>query len=68
MNDELPKIYVHALEALATIQAKHPEKEDAQGEIDCPACRDGKIKYTVSGYNGHVWAKCTTPDCIRFIQ
>jgi transcriptional regulator with XRE-family HTH domain len=38
-----------------------------QGSMTCPKC--GKdLFYTVSGYNGHIWAKCSTDGCIVFMQ
>ena len=37
------------------------------GSMICPKC--GKqLYYSVSGYNGHVWAKCSTDGCIGFMQ
>lgn len=39
-----------------------------EGEIDCPACKSGRIHYSVSSYNGHVWAKCSTKDCVNFME
>lgn len=39
-----------------------------QGEVDCPACGRGKIKYSVASYNGHLAALCSTKRCLRFMQ
>jgi hypothetical protein len=38
------------------------------GEIACPICKRGKIRYNVASCNGHVAAACSTPKCLRFIQ
>lgn len=36
--------------------------------VKCPSCADGTIAYTVSGYNGHLWGRCSTPDCCSWMQ
>lgn len=35
--------------------------------VECPVCK-GRLYLTQSAYNGHVHAKCQTPDCISFIE
>jgi hypothetical protein len=41
----------------------------AGGVIDCPAC-GGKetLRFSRSGYNGHIHAGCTTADCVRWME
>lgn len=41
----------------------------AAGVIDCPAC-DGKetLRFTRSGYNGHVHAACMTEGCVAWME
>ncbi len=34
----------------------------------CPLCTDGTIVYTVANVNGHIWAKCSTDNCLKFIE
>ena len=43
-------------------------KRGAAGSIDCPSCKTGKVSYSVSSYNGHIWAQCTTPGCVNWIE
>jgi hypothetical protein len=45
-------------------------KEDAHGVINCPVCKTtDSLKFTYAGsYNGHVWAKCITENCVEFIE
>lgn len=38
------------------------------GEIECPVCRTGRLRFSRSGYNGHIYAGCTTPDCVRWMD
>ena len=38
------------------------------GQVACPVCGDGRINYSVSGYNGHRHAKCTTDECVSFME
>ena len=38
------------------------------GSVKCPACEDGMIRYTVSSYNGHMHAGCSTDGCVRWME
>jgi hypothetical protein len=38
------------------------------GEMKCPICEDGKLRYSRSGYNGHVHAACTKNTCVRWME
>jgi len=38
------------------------------GEMDCPVCLSGKLKYERSSYNGHVRACCSTKGCVAWIE
>jgi hypothetical protein len=37
-------------------------------EVACPVCDGGTIKYSVSNYNGHRHANCTTDGCVGFME
>lgn len=40
-----------------------------KGTIDCPVCKGVKtLTYQRSSYNGHIQAKCSTPECVRWIE
>lgn len=38
-----------------------------QAKIPCPKCRKD-LFYRVNSFNGHVWAKCSSDNCIGFMQ
>jgi hypothetical protein len=38
------------------------------GEIDCPGCKAGKIRFVFASCNGHLHAACSTPGCFGVIQ
>jgi hypothetical protein len=38
------------------------------GEVKCPICPDGIIKYSVADLNGHIWGCCRTKNCVRWMQ
>lgn len=40
----------------------------ASGEIKCPVCEDGTLRFTRSGYNGCIHASCSTEDCVRWME
>lgn len=38
------------------------------GEIDCPVCKKGKLRYSIARYNGHIHAACTNQECVRWME
>jgi len=38
------------------------------GVVKCPVCPDGQIKYSIASVNGHMWARCTTEGCARWVE
>lgn len=39
------------------------------GTIDCPACgKEKSLRFSRSGYNGHIHAGCTTEGCVRWME
>lgn len=38
------------------------------GEIDCPICKSGKLRYSRATYNGHVHAACSNEQCVRWME
>lgn len=41
----------------------------ASGLIDCPACGEQQtLKFSRSGYNGHIHAACITDGCVRWME
>lgn len=42
---------------------------DARGQIDCPICEGlSSLHFSRSGYNGHIHAKCSTEDCVAWME
>lgn len=37
------------------------------GEIDCPVCKAGKLRYSRASSNGHVHAACTS-GCVAWME
>lgn len=38
------------------------------GSISCPCCDGGCVNFSRSGYNGHIHASCSTPDCAAWME
>jgi diaminopimelate decarboxylase len=38
-----------------------------KGDITCPCCQEGRLIYTVAS-NGHIWASCSTENCVRWVE
>lgn len=39
----------------------------ATGQLECPVC-GGQLAFSRSGYNGHVHARCSTEDCVAWME
>ena len=62
-----------------TIVARSAAKEHAKilglkrgnggvGQLKCPCCEDGFINYSVASFNGHMHARCSTKDCVFWME
>lgn len=38
------------------------------GELKCPICKQGKLRYSIARSNKHVHAACTTATCVRWME
>lgn len=65
-QDEDPMERMMAYEQMADEGAELPP--DIESSMSCPVCTAGELAYRISSYNGHIWAKCSTADCIAFMQ
>lgn len=52
------------------IREKHPESNVfVKDTIPCPLCNKGTVAFIISDhYNGHIHARCDTPDCINWCE
>lgn len=53
------------MECLKFAKALEP---DTLREMDCPLCDGGKIRCIKSSYNGHTQGRCSTKECIGWIE
>lgn len=63
-------IVFQILERLADRMARGEKGEviEMKGDINCPVCKKGKVRYDAAMYNGHIWAKCSTEDCVDWVE
>lgn len=57
--------------AIAKIDARdHGLKKGhgGHGMVKCPGCPSGLIRYSVETVNGHMWGRCSTKDCAKFME
>jgi hypothetical protein len=43
-------------------------KRGVGGDISCPNCEGGTLRFSVSGYNGHIHARCSTEGCATWME
>ena len=41
--------------------------KDATGIVECPVCK-GRLCWSHAAYNGHVWGRCETKDCLAWME
>lgn len=56
----------HHRERMLVIFAAIPD--DYGGEIPCPACGTGRVRYARARSNRHLHAACSTPNCFEVMQ
>ena len=58
----------NSLIVIYAILNKEGERRSVKGNIPCPLCEDGTVEYSIASLNGHIRARCSTKDCVRFMQ
>jgi hypothetical protein len=38
------------------------------GDVVCPRCKRGRVNYSVSATNGHIWGACSTAGCASWME
>jgi len=69
VNKTIQQIGIVRPTIIADIESRDGLDRDVQGVIDCPICEVGRINYGYAGaYNGHIHAKCSTDDCMEWME
>ena len=55
--------------ALAAVRPlrKQYKGQSANGTVSCPIC-SGNLDWGISAYNGHMWGRCETLDCVNWME
>lgn len=53
---------------LKAIREKHGKARGLGGEMPCPTKCGGTLRYSISGYNGHIHGQCSTRGCASWMQ
>jgi len=56
-----------ALRVAGEWRVKPKPKADRAEIVECPVCK-GRLHLSQSAYNGHVWGKCETADCVSWME
>jgi hypothetical protein len=60
------KQFMTTIPLISRIKKEHKGK-NWKGIEKCPVC-EGKLHMTHSSYNGHVWGKCETENCLNWLE
>jgi hypothetical protein len=71
--DDTERRFAEVATAMAACRADgeaHGFKKGRGGRaaIACPICSDGLLRYSISGYNGHLHGHCSTEGCVSWMQ
>lgn len=50
------------------IVSEADSKNIAGGIIACPCCKEGRVRWSRARSNGHIHARCSTPDCAGWME
>ena len=56
-----------ALKVVGEWRVNPKPASDRAEVIECPVCK-GRLHLSQSAYNGHVWGKCETTDCVSWME
>lgn len=56
------------MEVRVAILADAKERQIDSGEVFCPVCATGKVRYSIAESNGHVHARCSTDGCVGWME
>lgn len=65
------KTAIRSIAIMSLIPGSSTKKDDHWGEsgkFQCPACGGGLVRWVRSTVNGHLAARCSTPDCFEVME
>jgi len=66
-EERFQRMLANTAKAREAIIAKEGKTRGVTDSIDCPIC-GGVLHYSISGYNGHIHAVCTTDGCVAWME
>lgn len=64
---EADESYQRVSTCLKAIREKHGKARGLADSMPCPTECGGTLRYSISGYNGHVHGQCSTPMCASWM-
>jgi len=61
------KMVQHILDCIEKMKKKHPNNVDVKETIECPICQK-QLTMVSNSYNGHIWGKCETKNCLSWMM
>lgn len=63
----LNALFANVDKARQAIVVATDDNRDVSGEMACPVCDGGTLRYSVAR-NGHIHAACSTSTCVRWME
>lgn len=68
LSESQKKSINNTLAARVAIIEATDGKRGVAGAIPCPVCKTGQLSYTIASLNGHVWGRCSTENCVAWME
>lgn len=65
---EIGRIFDSTVIAREAIVKHSDGKVGVVGELKCPVCKRGTLRYSIAACNGHIHAKCSSADCVAWME
>jgi hypothetical protein len=65
---EIQSRFADVLVARQAVVEHAAGRRGVAAELPCPLCKSGTLRYSIARVNGHVHARCSTADCVGWME
>lgn len=65
---EWTRRFTNVLVARSAIEQTEGKRRGVSGSMLCPVCTTGTLQYSIASINGHIHGRCSTEDCVSWME